>query len=116
MPRYCAGPVCSNSLQTQYKVMVAGPATFAALLNSLQMGFKTLAIEQRAAEVWKLLGAFKTDFGKFTDILDGVRKNLDAASNKIEEAENRTRIIGKKLKNVEALPVPDTEKILKRGG
>ncbi len=108
-------PGLFDSLQTQYKVMVAGPSTFAALLNSLQMGFKTLAVEKRATEVSKLLGAVKTDFAKFNDTLEGIRKNLEAASNKIDEAAHRTRLIGKKLKEVQELPVQESDRMLGTG-
>jgi len=105
-------PGLFQSLQSQYKIMVTGPTTFNAILTSLQMGFKTLAIEKQASEVWNLLAAVKTDFGKFTETLEGVKRNLTAASNKIEEAEKRTRIIGKKLKDVQALPAQQAEGIL----
>jgi DNA recombination protein RmuC len=97
-------PGLFDSLQNQYKVMVAGPTTFAALLNSLQMGFKTLAVEQRATEVMELLQAVKTDFAKFSDTLQGIKKNLETVSNKIDEATRRTRSIDKKLQQVQFLP------------
>lgn len=105
-------PGLFETLQNQYKIMVAGPTTFAALLNSLQMGFKTLAIEKRATEVWRLLAAVKSDVDKFMDNLEKVRDHLDTASNKIDEAAKRTRIIGKKLKDVQALPAPEAENLL----
>jgi len=105
-------PGLFDCLQTQYKIMIAGPTTFAALLNSLQMGFKTLAIEKRATEVWKLLSAVKSDVEKFMDNLEKVRDHLNSASDKIDDAAKRTRIIGKKLKDVQSLPAPEIENIL----
>jgi DNA recombination protein RmuC len=86
---------------------VTGPTTLAALLNSLQMGFRTLAIEQRSSEVWQLLGAVKTEFGKFGDILDKTQKKLQEASNTIEQAAVRGRAIERKLKSVQELPAAD---------
>ena len=86
------------------RVNVAGPANLAALLNSLQMGFRTLAIQERSSEVWQVLRAVKTEFGKFGDTLTHVKKSLDAASNKIGQTESRTRVMLRSLKNVEAMP------------
>jgi DNA recombination protein RmuC len=83
-----------------------------ALLNSLQMGFRTLAIEQRSAEVWAVLGAVKTEFGKFGEALAHTRKKLDEASNSIGKAETRTRQLSRKLKEVEALPVAEAEVLI----
>jgi DNA recombination protein RmuC len=97
-------PGVIEELQRQCRVAVAGPTTLAALLNSLRMGFQTLAIEKRAGEVWGLLSAIKTDFGRFGDMLDRVRKQLDAASNTIDEAGRKTRTIQRKLKDVAQLP------------
>ncbi len=91
-------------IQREHRVVVAGPTTFAALLNSLQMGFRTLAIQKRSSEVWKLLGAVKSEFGKFGDILDGVRKKLEQASNTMESAARRSRAIERKLRGVQELP------------
>ncbi len=93
-----------ESLQRDYRVTVAGPTTIAALLNSLQMGFRTLAIEKRASEVWAILGAVKSEFGKFGDLLDGVGKKLSEAQNKIEDAARKTRTIERKLQGVQELP------------
>lgn len=93
-----------ETLQRDYRVVVAGPTTLAALLNSLQMGFRTLAIQRRSSEVWQLLGAVKTEFGRFGDILDKTQKKLQEASNTIESAAVRSRAIEKKLKSVEELP------------
>ncbi|MHB1769033.1 MAG: DNA recombination protein RmuC [Phycisphaerae bacterium] len=93
-----------EQIQRDYRVVVAGPTTLAALLNSLQMGFRTLAIQQRSSEVWKVLGAVKTEFGKFGDLLDGVKKKLDQASNTIDDAARKSRTIGTKLRSVQELP------------
>lgn len=93
-----------EKLQRDYKIVVTGPTTVSAFLNSLQMGFKTLAIEKRSSEVWNLLGAVKTEFGKFGGILDKTRKKLQEASNVIDQAGVRTRAIERKLRDVQALP------------
>jgi DNA recombination protein RmuC len=94
-----------ETLQREYRVVVNGPSTFAAFLNSLQMGFRTLAIEKRSSEVWALLGAVKSEFGKFGDTLDAVKKKLEAASNQMNTVSVRSRQIERKLKDVEVLPV-----------
>jgi len=101
-----------DTLQREFRVVVAGPTTFAALLNSLQMGFRTLAIQKRSSEVWKLLGAVKTEFGKFGDTLEGVKRKLDQASNTMDEAAKRSRVIQRKLRNVEELPAAETQLLL----
>lgn len=98
------------------RINVAGPSNLAALLNSLQMGFRTLAIEQRSSEVWQVLRAVKTEFGKFGDALASVKKTLDTASNKIGLTEVRTRAMLKNLKNVEALPEADALRLLGEAG
>lgn len=98
-------PGLAESLQRDQRVSLAGPTTLAAMLNSLQMGFRTLAIEQRSSEVWAVLGAVKTEFGKFGEALAHTRKKLQEASNTIDRAEVRTRAVTRKLKEVEALPV-----------
>jgi DNA recombination protein RmuC len=105
-------PGLADSLQREYRIVVVGPTTLAALLNSLQMGFRTLAIQQRSSEVWKVLGAVKTDFGKFGDLLDSIKKKLDETGNTIEKAAHRSRQLEKKLKKVEALPVVETAELL----
>lgn len=105
-------PGLAEVLQRDYRVSLAGPTTLAAMLNSLQMGFRTLAIEQRSAEVWAVLGAVKTEFGKFGEALAHTRKKLDEASNSIAKAETRTRQLSRKLKEVEALPVADSEQLI----
>jgi len=94
------------------RVNVAGPSNLAALLNSLQMGFRTLAIEQRSSEVWQVLRAVKTEFGKFGEALASVKKTLDTASSKIGQTEVRTRAMLRNLKNVEALPDSDASRLL----
>src|SRR6266566_2473510 len=93
-----------EQVQRDCRVIFAGPTTLAALLNSLQMGFRTLAIQERSSEVWNLLAAVKTEFGKFGGVLDGVKKKLQEASNKIDEVDIRSRAITKKLRAVEELP------------
>lgn len=96
-------------LAQKYRVVVSGPSTFIALLNSLQMGFKTLAIEKRSSEVWELLGVVKTEFSKFGDLLDKTNKKLVEISNTMSDATRKTRTIERKLRNVEALPITDNE-------
>ncbi|MBP5987304.1 MAG: DNA recombination protein RmuC [Azonexus sp.] len=105
-------PGLAETLQRDFRVSIAGPTTLAALLNSLQMGFRTLAIEQRSAEVWAVLGAVKTEFGKFGEALAHTRKKLEEASNSIAKAETRTRQLSRKLKEVEALPVAESEQLI----
>lgn len=105
-------PGLAETLQRDFRVSLAGPTTLAAMLNSLQMGFRTLAIEQRSAEVWAVLGAVKTEFGKFGEALAHTRKKLDEASNSIGKAETRTRQLSRKLKEVEALPAAAAEQLI----
>lgn len=102
----------SEGLQRDHRIMIAGPTTLAALLNSLQMGFRTLAIEKRSSEVWEILGAVKTEFGKFGDMLEKTQKKLQEASNTIDSAAVRTRAIERKLKEVEALPANESSNLL----
>lgn len=95
-----------QALRDQYHIMVAGPTTLGALLSSLQMGFRTLAIEKRSGEVWRTLAAVKTEFATFADLLAKTKKNLDQASKNIDALQGtRTRAINRKLQDVEALPV-----------
>lgn len=101
--------VLIETLTQKYRVVVSGPNTFVALLNSLQMGFRTLAIEKRSSEVWKLLGGVKSEFEKFGDLLDKTNKKLQEISNTMERASAKTRTIQRKLKNVEALPIGDED-------
>ena len=105
-------PGLVERLQHDYRVVVAGPTTLAALLNSLRMGFRTLAIEQRSSEVWTILSAVKTEFGKFGDVLQKVKRQLDTASNTIDQTSVRTRVMARKLREVEALPESDSARIL----
>ncbi|WP_435549954.1 DNA recombination protein RmuC [Desulfobacterium sp. N47] len=98
-------PGLCDILQREYRVVVTGPTTLAALLNSLQMGFKTLAIEKRSSEIWQLLGAVKSEFGKFGDILTKTKKKLDEAVKTIESAEIRTRAIERSLRTVQQTPL-----------
>ncbi len=98
-------PGLVEALQREHKVMLAGPTTLLATLNSLQMGFRTLALERRSAEVWQVLGAVKTEFGKFGDVLAKTKKKLDEASSTINQAEVRTRAMERQLRGVEAMPV-----------
>lgn len=105
-------PGLCDSLQREYRIVVTGPTTLAALLNSLQMGFRTLAIEKRSSEVWELLGAVKTQFGKFGEVLAKTKKKLQEASNTIDQAEVRTRVITRKLSKVQELPDSDSAKLM----
>jgi DNA recombination protein RmuC len=102
-------PGLAEALQRDWRVSIAGPTTLAALLNSLQMGFRTLAIEKRSSEVWGVLGAIKTEFGKFGEALEATRKKLEQATKSIESAGVRTRQIERKLKGVEALPMIEAQ-------
>jgi DNA recombination protein RmuC len=97
-------PGLVESLQRELKVMLTGPTTLLATLSSLQMGFRTLALEKRSAEVWEVLGAVKTEFHKFGDVLAKTKKKLDEASNTIDAAQRRTRAMTRSLKSVEAVP------------
>jgi DNA recombination protein RmuC len=108
-------PGLSEALQREHKVMLVGPTTLLATLSSLQMGFRTLALEKRSAEVWDVLRAVKTEFGKFGDVLAKTKKKLDEASNNIELAERRTRVMTRELKSVEALPEDQAARVLKLG-
>lgn len=95
-------PGLAEFIQREYRIALAGPSTLAALLNSFQMGFRTLAIQQRSSEVWELLGAVKSEFGKYADVLAKVKKKLTEAQNTVEKAETRTRAINRKLRDVES--------------
>lgn len=100
-------PGLVEGIQRERRVVVAGPTTLTALLNSLQMGFKTLAIEKRSAEVWQLLSLVKAEFGKFGDILDKTQQRLRLASESIEDATRKTRTIERRLRRVEELETPE---------
>ena len=97
-------PGLADDLQRSLRVSIAGPSTLAAILSSLQMGFRTLALEKRSSEVWQVLGAVKTEFGKFGDVLAQTKLTLERAAKNIENAEVRSRQMARKLKSVEALP------------
>jgi len=94
-------PGLSEMLQTQYRVTLAGPTTLGAILNSLRMGFRTMQIEKKSSEVWKILGGVKAEFGRFGDLLDKTQKKLQEAGNTIDDAARRSRAIERQLKNVE---------------
>lgn len=108
-------PGLCDLLQRECRVVVAGPTTLAALLNSLSMGFRTLAIEKRSSEVWTLLGAVKTEFGRFGDLLDKTHKKLEEASSTIENATRKSRTIERKLKKVQELPASEAMVMLGEG-
>lgn len=105
-------PGVAEYIQRQYRVIVTGPTTCAALLNSLQIGFRTLAVEKRSAEIWKILGAVRTEFGKFGDVLAKVKKQLSTATNTLDQTEVRTRQMERKLRDVEQMPDTESEKLL----
>lgn len=105
-------PGLIDELQNKYRIMVAGPTVLAALLNSLRLGFRSLAIQKRAGEVWQILAAVKTEFGKFGDALDKVKRQLETASRSIEETGKRTRAMERKLRGVEQLPAGEAQAVL----
>jgi DNA recombination protein RmuC len=105
-------PGLSDHLQRECRVTLSGPTTLTALLNSLQMGFRTLAVEKRSSEVWELLSAVKTEFGLFGKVLASTRQQLETVARSIGQAETRTRQMTRKLKEVEALPFPEAVKLL----
>ena len=108
-------PGLFDSLQRECKVTLVGPTTLLAVLNALQMGFRTLAIEQRSSEVWQLLSAVKTDFGKFGTVLDATHKQLATVQNSIKSASVRTRAIERKLRGVETMSVDASTRLLELG-
>jgi len=105
-------PGLTESLQREHRIMLTGPTTLLATLNSLQMGFRTLALEKRSAEVWEVLGAVKTEFGKFGDVLAKTQKKLKEASDTIDAAQTRTNVMQRKLKSVEGLSEASTQALL----
>ena len=105
-------PGLSDLLQRDYRVTIAGPTTLTALLNSLQMGFRTLAIEKQSSEVWVVLGAVKTEFGKFGEVLAKTKRQLETVMGSIDEAGTRTRQMERKLKGVEGLPDVEAQDLL----
>jgi DNA recombination protein RmuC len=108
-------PGLCDTLQRDYRVVVTGPTTLTALLSSLQMGFKTLAVEKRSSEVWALLGAVKTEFGRFGEMLEKTQKKLQEASNSIETAAKKSRTIERKLRTVQELPAAEAAATLEEG-
>jgi DNA recombination protein RmuC len=105
-------PGLVETLQRDHKVSLAGPTTLAALLNSLQMGFRTLAIQRRSSEVWRVLGAVKLEFGKFGEVIDKVERKLTEASNQLQHVGVRGRAIARSLREVETLPAHEAERVL----
>ena len=105
-------PGIIQQIQNEYNITIAGPTTLGAFLNSLQMGFRTLAIQEQTDNVWNILRAVRTEFGKFGDVLDATKKKLELASKEIDNAGVRTRAIERKLKNVESLPADEADNIL----
>ncbi|MCL4184101.1 MAG: DNA recombination protein RmuC [Burkholderiaceae bacterium] len=105
-------PGLMDDLQRSWRVVVAGPSTLAAILSSLQMGFRTLAVEKRSSEVWQLLGAVKTEFGKFGDVLAKTKEQIDRASTTLGTAAVRTRAIERRLRSVESLPEKTSAQLL----
>lgn len=105
-------PGLFEQIQRDYKIVITGPTTLAALLNSLQMGFRTLAIEKRSSEVWEILGAIKTEFKNFGEVLMKTKKKLEEASNVIDKAETQTRKIQRKLRGVEEIPGEESNRLL----
>jgi len=108
-------PGLCDTLQREHRIVVTGPTTLAALLNSLQMGFRTLAIEKHSSEVWQLLGVVKTEFGKFGDVLAKTKKKLQEAGHTIDKAEVRTRAINRKLREVQEVPLTATKGFIEEG-
>ena len=105
-------PGLMESLSRDYRITLAGPTTLLAMLSSLQMGFRTLALEKRSSEVWQVLGAVKTEFSKFGDVLAKIKSNAETMLNTVSSAEQRSRVMGKALRNVEALPELDSARLL----
>lgn len=105
-------PGLSDEIRQKHNITIASPSTLPVMLSGLLMGFRTVAIEKRSAEVWQTLGAVKTQFGKFGDLLEGVQKKLQESANKIESAKTTSRSIERKLRDVEELPEPDSVKLI----
>lgn len=105
-------PGLSETIQREQRVVLAGPTTLWSILNSLQMGFRTLAIQERSSEVWKMLAAVKTEWGKYGEVLEAVQKKLQQASDSLEKVQVRSRAVGRKLKDVQALPSAEATQVL----
>jgi len=101
-----------ETIRNTYKVTVVGPTNLAAFLSSLQMGFRTLAIERRSNDVWELLGAVKTEFGRYGELMTSIKKKIDSAANEIDKVGTRTRAVDRKLKSVHELPMEQSERVL----
>ena len=108
-------PGLVEAVQNDCRVMITGPANLAAMLNSLQMGFKTLAIEKRSSEVWALLGTVKTEFSKFGEVVEATKKSIDAAAKRFEQVDVRTRAIQRRLRDVQDLPAPEAQGVAVQG-
>ena len=108
-------PGLMDALQRDHRVTLAGPTTLLAMLSSLQMGFRTLALEKRSSEVWQVLGAVKTEFGKFGDVLTRVKNQTETVLNTLSSAEQRSRVMSRALRNVEALPDADSARLIPPG-
>ena len=109
-------PGLFESVQRDLKITITGPTTISAFLNSLHMGFRTLAVEKRTSEIWELLGAVRTEFGKFGETLQKTKEKLDSASREIDNAGVRSRAIERRLRNVQTLPGTAAAKLLEDGG
>ena len=109
-------PGLADTLQREFRVMLAGPMNLAAMLNSLQLGFRTLAIEKRSTEVWRVLGAVKTEFGKFGEILARTKDKLDQVGKTLDDAGRKSTTIARKLRDVEALPEAEADRLLTGDG
>jgi DNA recombination protein RmuC len=109
-------PGLADTLQREFRVMLAGPMNLAAMLNSLQLGFRTLAIEKRSTEVWRVLGAVKTEFGKFGDILQKTKERLDQVGRTLDDAGRKSTTIARKLRDIEALPEAEADRLLTGDG
>jgi DNA recombination protein RmuC len=107
-----ARPGLADTLQREYRVTLAGPTNLVAMLNSLQLGFRTLAIEKRSTEVWRVLGAVKTEFGRFGEILSRTKDRLDQVGRTLDEAGRKSTTIARKLRDVEALPEAEADALL----
>ncbi len=105
-------PGLMETLQREHRITLAGPTTLLAMLNSLQMGFRTLALEKRSSEVWQVLGAVKTEFGKFGDVLTKVRNQTQTVLNTLDQAQTRTNVMNRALKSVDALPDAQAQVLL----
>jgi DNA recombination protein RmuC len=105
-------PGLFEHLQREYHVTLAGPTTLTAILNGLQMGFRSLAIAKRSSEVWQILGAIRFEFGKYGEVVDRLRTQLNTAVNTIDTLGTRTRVMNRKLRDVEVLPDAAAQKVL----